>query len=60
MVAADTGNRVITPAKVSLASNEAPGMLGDYSASTHLQGELLGAMLDLLIRDATQGTRLTT
>jgi predicted metalloprotease with PDZ domain len=30
-------------------------MLGDYSASTHLQGELLGTMLDLIIRDATNG-----
>ena len=32
-------------------------MLGDYSASVHLQGELLGAMLDLVIRDATRGAR---
>jgi len=50
---ADTGNMVIPPAKVSLAENAAPGMLGDYSASTHLQGELLGTMLDLLIRSNT-------
>lgn len=28
-------------------------MLGDYNASTHLQGELLGNMLDLMIRDST-------
>lgn len=54
---ADTGNTVFPPATVSLASNAAPGMLGDYSASTHLQGELLGAMLDLTIRNATSGTR---
>jgi predicted metalloprotease with PDZ domain len=54
---ADTGNTVIPPAAVSLASNAAPGMLGDYSASVHLQGELLGAMLDLVIRDATRGAR---
>lgn len=53
----DTGNRVLPPAMVSLASNEAPGMLGDYSASVHLQGELLGVLLDLLIRDATRGGR---
>ncbi len=50
---ADTGNMVIPPGKVSLASNAPPGMLGDYSASTHLQGELLGAMLDMLIRNIT-------
>lgn len=52
---ADTGNTVLPPAMVSLAANAAPGSLGDYSASTHLQGELLGAMLDLLIRNATGG-----
>jgi len=49
----DTGNTFITPAKVSLASNEQPGMLGDYNTSTHLQGELIGAMLDIIIRNAT-------
>ncbi len=54
---ADTGNMVIPPAKVSLAENAAPGMLGDYSASTHLQGELLGTMLDWLIRSNTEGRR---
>lgn len=49
----DTGNTVIAPGKVSLASNALPGMLGDYEASTHLQGELLGSMLDLIIRNAS-------
>ncbi|HEV9035204.1 MAG TPA: PDZ domain-containing protein [Puia sp.] len=51
----DTGNSVLPPAKVSLADYAQPGPLGDYSASTHLQGELLGTCLDLLIRDATEG-----
>jgi len=32
-------------------------MLGDYSASSHLQGEVLGAMLDMIIRDKTNGKR---
>jgi predicted metalloprotease with PDZ domain len=54
---ANPGNMVIPPAKVSLAENAAPGMLGDYSASTHLQGELLGTMLDLMIRSNTEGRR---
>ncbi len=54
---ADTGNTFIPPGKVSLASNEQPGLLGDYDASTHLQGELIGAMLDLMIRNATAGKR---
>ncbi|MDP9046516.1 MAG: PDZ domain-containing protein, partial [Bacteroidota bacterium] len=51
------GNSVLSPATVSLAANAAPGTLGDYSASVHLQGELYGAMLDLVIRDATHGVR---
>ena len=32
-------------------------MLGDYNASVHLQGELLGSMLDLMIRDASDCKR---
>ena len=52
---ADTGNRVFSPAAVSLAANADPGAMGDYSASTHLQGELLGAMLDILIRNCSDG-----
>src|SRR6266516_351478 len=40
-----------------VAYNVEPGALGDYSASTHLQGELIGTMLDLMIRDATHGRR---
>jgi predicted metalloprotease with PDZ domain len=34
-----------------------PGALGDFSTSSHLIGELIGAMLDLEIRGATQGAR---
>jgi predicted metalloprotease with PDZ domain len=40
-----------------VAYNAPPGSLGDYDASTHLQGELIGAMLDLVVRDATDGRR---
>jgi predicted metalloprotease with PDZ domain len=40
-----------------VAYNVQPGELGDYSASTHLQGELIGTVLDIMIRDATQGQR---
>ena len=43
--------------KISMASYAPAGFLGDYSASTHLQGEVLGALLDLMIRDATNGKR---
>ena len=52
----------ITPAylkfsaeKISEAAYGPTGMLGDYAASPHLQGEVLGAMLDLIVRDATNG-----
>jgi len=47
--AAETVSRV--------AYNAPPGSLGDYSASTHLQGEVLGTILDLIVRDATGGER---
>ena len=40
-----------------VAYNAEPGALGDYSASTHLHGELLGAMLDFIVRDGTGGRR---
>ncbi len=34
-----------------------PELLGDNWAGTHLQGEVLNIMLDILIRDATDGRR---
>ena len=40
-----------------VAYNSSPDALGDYIASAHLEGELLGTILDLRIRDATNGTR---
>ena len=40
-----------------VAYNAGPGALGDYSASPHAIGELIGTMLDLQIREATGGTR---
>lgn len=49
------GNAKISPVKSSLESNAPPGGLGDYSVSVHLQGEVVGAMLDLITRDATNG-----
>ncbi len=51
----NSGNNKISPEKVSMAEYGPEGMLGDYIASSHLQGELLGTMLDLVIRDATNG-----
>ena len=49
------GNRKISPEKVSMAEYGPQGMLGDYMASSHVQGELLATMLDLIIRDVTSG-----
>jgi predicted metalloprotease with PDZ domain len=34
-----------------------PLFLGDYQGSTHLNGEIIGAMLDMLIRARTDGRR---
>lgn len=42
---------------VSRAARAEPGALGDDRLSPRLQGELLGAMLDLTIRHATGGAR---
>lgn len=54
-----TGNTKLSPERVSMAEYGAePFALGDYSsASTHLQGELLGSALDLVIRQKTGGKR---
>ena len=55
---ASPGNSRISAERVSLVAYGAlPGALGDYDASTHLQGELLGAMIDLMVRGATGGRR---
>lgn len=55
---ANPGNARFSAESVSVVAYGAdPGALGDYSASTHLQGELLGTMLDVVVRDATGGRR---
>jgi predicted metalloprotease with PDZ domain len=55
---AHPGNARFSPESVSVvAYGASPGALGDYDASVHLQGELIGVLLDLLIRDATDGRR---
>src|SRR6185312_10557244 len=42
--------------QVSRAAED-PFGLGDYSASTHFQGNMFGTMLDLMIRESTRGRR---
>lgn len=51
------GNGMVSAERVSRAEYSNTESLGDYVASSHLQGELLGTMLDLKIREATGGTR---
>jgi predicted metalloprotease with PDZ domain len=52
------GNARLSAEVVSQAEYSSdPLLLGDYVASTHLQGELIGTMLDLVIRHATAGRR---
>ena len=52
------GNRAVSPERASYAEyGGTPGELGDYEPSVHLQGEVIGAMLDLRIRDATGNRR---
>ena len=49
-----------SPEEISRAAYATrPDALGDYEAGVHLPGELIGAMLDLVIRDATDGRRST-
>ncbi len=47
----------ISAEKVSEAAYGETGMLGDYTASTHGQGEVIGSMLDIIVRNATNGRR---
>lgn len=47
-----------SPEEISRAAYATrPDALGDYEAGVHLPGELIGAMLDLIIRDATDDRR---
>ncbi len=55
---ANDGNVDIAPERASFAEyGGTPGSLGDYDPSVHTQGEVLGTMLDLVVRDATAGRR---
>jgi predicted metalloprotease with PDZ domain len=55
---ANPGNARFSAESVSrVAYNAPPGSLGNFTASSHLQGEILGNVLDLAIRSATGGDR---
>ena len=52
------GNSRFSAEQISrVAYNSQPGALGDYNASVHLVGEVIGNVLDFTIRDATSGRR---
>jgi predicted metalloprotease with PDZ domain len=52
------GNFRISAERAGLAEyGTQPGSLGDYDPSPHTQGELLGTILDLVIRQATSDRR---
>jgi predicted metalloprotease with PDZ domain len=55
---ASPGHSKLSAEQVSRAEyNAEPDALGDYTAGSHLQGELIGAVLDIVVRDATDGRR---
>lgn len=55
---ANPGNALFSAESISkVAYNAGPGSLGDYSASAHLVGEVIGNILDIVVRHATGGNR---
>lgn len=55
---ASPGNAVFSAESISkVAYNSEPGALGDYGGSAHLVGEVLGNMLDIVVRQSTGGER---
>ena len=52
-----SGHYKLSAEKVSEAAYGERDMLGDYNASTHGQGEVIGAMLDIIVRDASNGRK---
>jgi len=54
----NVGNGMVSPERASLVANATrPAPLGDIDPSVHDQGEVIGTMLDLVIRDATRDRR---
>ena len=55
--AANPSHAMVSAEETSRAFNKPQDATGDYTPSMYTQGELLGAMLDLMIRDASGGLR---
>lgn len=47
----------ISPQRASLSVGQPPGPNGDYSGDYYLSGQILGDLLELIIRDSTNGAR---
>jgi predicted metalloprotease with PDZ domain len=54
---ANPSHGMVSPEATSRAFNQPPEVTGDFTPSMFTQGELIGAMLDLVIRDASNGRR---
>lgn len=54
---ANPSHALVSPEATSRAFNKPPGATGDYTPSMFTQGELLGTVLDLMIRDGSGGAR---
>ncbi len=52
---ANPSHALVSPEQTSRAFNLPPGTNGDYTPSMYTQGEMLGAMLDLMIREGSKG-----
>ncbi len=55
--AANPSHAMVSPEASSRAFNLPPSAMGDYTPSMFTQGELIGTVLDLMIRGATSGRR---
>jgi predicted metalloprotease with PDZ domain len=54
---ANPSHALVSPEATSRAFNKPPTATGDYTPSMFTQGELLGTVLDLMIRDGSGGAR---
>jgi len=54
---ANPSHALVSPEQTSRAFNQPPDATGDYTPSMFAQGEMLGTMLDLMIRGGSGGRR---
>jgi predicted metalloprotease with PDZ domain len=54
---ANPSHALVSPEQTSRAFNQPPDVTGDFTPSIFTQGELLGTLLDLMIRDGSRGRR---